>query len=304
MGKISVVINTLNEEANLPRALASIKNFADEIIVVDMESEDATPQLAREAGAKLYSHKKVGYVEPARNFAISKASGDWILILDADEEIKDNLIKKLRELSSHSKAEYYRLPRKNINLGKWIKNSRWWPDYNIRFFKKGTVTWNELIHSVPMTTGKGVDLPAEERFAIVHHNYPTVGKYIERMNRYSDIQAEALKSAGIKFTWSDLFKKPLSEFLSRYFAGEGYRDGVHGLALSLLQAFSELTVYLKLWQAKGFPEQPIGVGDFSGEMKKSIKETKWWMLEAKIKQKGPVGSLPLKLFRRLFLRNG
>lgn len=304
MGKISVVINTLNEEANLPRALASITSLADEIVVVDMQSEDQTVELAKKAGAKVFSHKRVGYVEPARNFAIGKATGDFILILDADEKIGDELSKKLKELSIKPKADYYRIPRKNINFGRWIKNSRWWPDYNIRFFKKGAVTWNELIHSVPMTVGKGLDLPAEERFAIIHHNYPTVSKYIERMNRYSDIQAGVLKETGYKFNWSDLISKPLAEFLSRFFSGEGYKDGVHGLALSLLQAFSEAAVYLKLWQAKDFPESTIGIKEFSEEVKKSEKEIEWWTLDAKIKQKGFIGSLPLRLYRKLFLKNG
>ena len=304
MGKISVVINTLNEEANLPRALASITSLADEIVVVDMQSEDQTVELAKKAGAKVFSHKRVGYVEPARNFAIGKATGDFILVLDADEEIGSELSKKLKELSLKPKADYYRVPRKNINFGRWIKNSRWWPDYNIRFFKKGAVSWNELIHSVPMTVGKGLDLPAEERFAIVHHNYPTVSKYIERMNRYSDIQAGVLKETGYKFIWSDLISKPLAEFLSRFFSGEGYKDGVHGLALSLLQAFSEAAVYLKLWQLKDFPESTIGIKEFSEEVKKSEKEIKWWVLDAKIKQKGFIGSLPLRIYRKLFLKNG
>jgi (heptosyl)LPS beta-1,4-glucosyltransferase len=264
-----------------------------------MESIDATVKIAREAGAKVFDHKRTGYVEPARNFAISKATGDWILILDADEEIGKELAKKLKELTFHPKADYYRLPRKNINFGKWIKNARWWPDYNIRFFKKGSVTWNELIHSVPMTIGKGMDLPAEERFSIIHHNYPTVTKYIDRMNRYSEIQADTLNKAGVKFLWQDLIRKPTAEFLSRYFAGEGYKDGVHGLALSLLQAFSELAVYLKLWQMRDFPEQAVDLKAFSEETEKSKREIKWWMLDARIKKHGFMRSIPLRILKRL-----
>src|SRR3989344_399647 len=87
VGRISVVINTLNEEKNLPRALSSVKNFADEVVVVDMKSKDNTQVLARNYGAKVYEHEQSGYVEPARNFAISKATSDWIFILDADEEV-------------------------------------------------------------------------------------------------------------------------------------------------------------------------------------------------------------------------
>jgi len=158
MARISVVINTLNEEKNLPRAIASIKGLADEIIVVDMQSDDRTKEVAEGLGALVYDHKRTGYVEPARNFAIAKAVGPWVLVLDADEEIPPKLAKKLRVFAQKEGADFYRIPRKNIVFGSWLRHSRWWPDYNIRFFKKGKVTWNEVIHSVPMTSGKGIDL--------------------------------------------------------------------------------------------------------------------------------------------------
>ena len=145
MTKISVVINTLNEEKNLPRALASVKKFADEIVVVDMKSDDKTVEIAKKAGAKVYEYKRVGYVEPARNFAIGKATGKWILIIDADERLPGSLVKKLKEIVKNPSANYYRLPRKNLIFGKWVKHSRWWPDYNIRFFQKEFVSWSEII---------------------------------------------------------------------------------------------------------------------------------------------------------------
>ncbi|MDP3994785.1 MAG: glycosyltransferase family 2 protein, partial [bacterium] len=127
MDKISVVIITLNEEKNLPRAINSVKGFADEIVVVDMESGDRTVEIAKKLGAKVYSHKKVGYVEPARKFAISKTKWNYILILYADEVISSKLAKTLKGLprggrmdsSGVAVADYYRVPRKNIIFGKW-----------------------------------------------------------------------------------------------------------------------------------------------------------------------------------------
>jgi len=225
---ISVVINTLNEEENLPRALASIKNLANEVIVCDMESNDATVQIAEKAQAHVYTHKRVGYVEPARNFAISKATREWILLLDADEEVPKKLADKLKEIAVKPTADYYRIPRKNIIFGSWLKHSRFWPDYNIRFFKKGCVSWNEVIHSVPTTQGNGADLADKEETAILHYNYNSIGQYLDRMNRYTGIQAELLIREKHKFLWKDLIEKPTQEFVSRYFAGEGYKDGLHG----------------------------------------------------------------------------
>src|SRR3990172_13248929 len=254
VGKISVVVNTLNEEKNLPRALSSVKDFADEIVVCDMFSDDKTQDIAKKFGAKACEHERTGYVEPARNYAISKTTGDWILVLDADEELSTDLKKELKNLVEHPTADYYRIPRKNIIFGKWIKHSRWWPDYNIRFFKKGSVSWNEIIHSVPTTKGKGLDLEPEEENAIIHYHYETVEQYVDRLNRYTTEHAKNLIADGYKFDWTDLVRKPMNEFLSRYFQGEGYKDGLHGFTLASLQAVSELVMYLKIWQRERFPE--------------------------------------------------
>lgn len=301
MTKVSVVVNTLNEEKNLQRAINSIKGLADDIVVVDMKSTDSTVKVAKDLGARVYEHRRVGYVEPARNYAISKSTGDWILILDADETVSSGLLAKLREISQKSKSTYFRIPRKNINFGKWMKHSRWWPDYNIRFFKKGSVVWNNEIHSIPLTYGKGEDLPAEEQYALVHQNYSTIEDYLERLNRYSSIQSKELINKGHKFIWKDLIKKPLAEFLSRFFKGEGYKDGLHGLAFSLLQAFSELIVYIKIWQNEKFLEQTTTLDEIEEEVIVSVKDIKWWLAEMRIRR-GGVDGLVNKIYRRIFLQ--
>ncbi|KKQ95779.1 MAG: Glycosyl transferase family 2 [Candidatus Woesebacteria bacterium GW2011_GWB1_43_14] len=281
-----MVINTLNEEENLPLALGSIKEIADEIIVVDMQSEDKTRIVAKKAGAKVFGFKRMGYVEPARNFAISKATKKWVLILDADEEIPSSLSRKLVNLTRETEYSYFSIPRKNIIFGKWIKRSNWWPDYNIRFFKKGAVDWGDEIHSVPVTVGKGIDLEAREQNAIVHHNYQTVEQYVERMNRYTSIQAKEKYKEGDRFSWKDLIIRPVNEFNSRYFAGYGYEDGVHGLALSGLQAFSELVLYIKLWQFSKFDRQKVSTKEIEIEMRASHKEIAFWAQDMLVKTGG------------------
>lgn len=281
---ISVVINTLNEEKNLARALASVKKIADEIVVVDMHSDDKTVSIAKEFGAKVFSFERRNYVEPARNFAISKASCDWVLILDADEEVSKELANKLLEISKTQDVSVWRLPRKNIIFGKWMQHARWWPDYNIRFFKKDSVEWSDEIHSVPITTGNSAQLEANEDFAIVHNNYQSIDQFIDRMNRYTTIQADRLIANKHDFYWSDLLIKPSAEFLGRFFAGEGYKDGVHGLALCLLQAFSELVVYLKVWQAGKFKEANLRLTSVGVELKKIEKETHYWIADAHVKE--------------------
>lgn len=286
MKRISVVINTLNEAKNLPRAIASVKNLADEIVVVDMESDDGTSDIAKKLGARVFSHKRVGYVEPARNFAISKATGDWIFILDADEEVGPELNKLLKRTVEKPKADYYRVPRKNMIFGKWMKHSRWWPDNNIRLFKKGHVSWNEVIHSVPITTGKGADFPEKEQNSITHYHYETIEQYIERMNRYTTVNAKTRIKEGYKFSWKDLVVRPAQEFFSRYFFGQGYKDGVHGLASSMLQAFSELSVYLKIWQSEKFKDENIGSKNIIELMRSQEKELHYWQSDALLRETG------------------
>lgn len=274
--KISVVINTLNEEKNIERAIESVK-WADEILVCDMYSEDKTVELAKKLGAKIITHEKTGYVEPARNFAISKSTGEWILILDADEEIPAILANRLKEVVATSTGiTHVSIPRKNIIFNKWMKASFWWPDDNIRFFKKGAVTWNDKIHSKPETEGEGLTLPAEEHLAIIHYNYTSISQFVSRMDRYSAVQAGELFEDGVKFHWTDLIHKPLSEFMGRFFAKRGFEDGLHGLALSLLQAFSFLLVYLKLWEMEKFAPRDLKLSELEGETKKAAKEISYW----------------------------
>lgn len=299
MASLSVVINTLNEEKNLSRALASVKNLVDEVVVVDMESSDSTVSIAKKAGAKVYSHKPTGYVEPARNFAIGKTTSEWVFILDADEEVGSDLAKKIKNIAKDNKsADFYRVPRRNMVFGKWLKHSRWWPDYNIRLFRKGSVIWSEIIHSVPETRGRGEDLPEQEKYAILHHHYSTVSQYLERMLRYTTIQAQDLVRSGYVFEWADAIRRPMSEFLSRFFAGDGYKDGVHGLILSLLQAFSELVLVVKVWEIQKFRDSEIPPKALNDTFAKAEFELDYWLQNKKIRKY----SLSERFLKKLFAK--
>lgn len=292
--KISVIINTFNEEKNIERAIRAVE-WADEIIVCDMHSDDKTVEIAKKMGANIFIHKREEYVEPARNFAISKASNDWILILDTDEEIPATLSARLKQIASKMKQiDYVRIPRKNIIFNKWIRNCSWWPDYNVRFFKKGSVKWTDSIHRPPEVSGEGLNLEADEKWAIIHYNYQSISQFVERMNRYTTVEAEQLSHEGYKFDWKDLFRKPLDEFFSRFFANKGYEDGIHGLALSLLQAFSFSVLYLKVWELSSFKEGTIEVAEIDEERKRAGNAISYW-----IKQAGKSKSLFKRIFNKL-----
>ena len=288
MGKISVVINVVKEEISvLEHAIESVKGFASEIVIIDMTYPGSgVTKIAEKFKANVHKHTFVNYVEPVRNFGVSKATNEWILILDPDEEVPSSLSKKLLAIANKPGAHYFRIARKNIVFDKWLKYSRWWPDYNIRFFKKGSVSWDEEIHGVPKTVGKGADLMPEESLAIIHYHYTTVEQFLEKMNRYTSIQAKLKASEGYKFVWTDLLKKPAAEFLSRFFAGEGYMDGIHGLSISLLQAFSELVLYLKVWQNEKFKQQDINPTEFKKVVDEEQKKVNYWLHDALFKKTG------------------
>lgn len=288
---ISVVINTLDQEKDIKRVLESVK-WADEVIICDMYSQDRTVELAKKMGAKVFSHKRLDFVEPARNFAISKATSDWILILDPDEEVSEDLSERLIQISSQmNDINFIKIPRKNLIFGKWIRSSGWWPDYNIRFFKKGKVSWGDKIHRPPEVLGEGLDLSVDEKWAIIHHHYESIPQFLERMIRYTKIQSEELSKDGYEFAWQDLIKEPLSEFLRRFFAERGFEDGLHGLVLALLQAFSQLLVYLRIWEKEGFKSQDIKLESFRQLNDESVKQLNYWF---------KYGNLSKNPFKRFF----
>jgi (heptosyl)LPS beta-1,4-glucosyltransferase len=276
---LSVVITTWNEANNLPRVVKSVRDLADEIVVVDTQSTDNTVAVAKKLECRVFHHPYTGIVEPVRNFSISKALGDWVLLLDADEEISESLGREIKKVISENKADYFRLPRQNVIFGRWIKSSHWWPDYVYRLFKKGFVVWDPAIHSIPQTRGVGRDFPLEEKFAITHHHYDSISQYIDRLNRYTDHQLNLLLGQKKDFSWPLLVTKPSQEFLNQYFARQGYKEGIHGLALAGLQAFSELVLYLKLWQTTGFKEAQVPQSQFHRLVTDQFRQLRWWVYE-------------------------
>lgn len=299
--KISAVVNTRNEEANLAECLQTL-SFCNEIVVVDMESEDKTVAIAKEYTHKVFSHPNVDFVEPARNFAIKKAVGDWILIVDADERISKELASALQKIANEGDLDFVRIPRKNFIFGQWLQHSRWWPDYNIRFFKKGTVNWQDQIHSVPITLGKGTNLEAVSSLAIEHLHYRGIDDYILRTLRYANQQAKELIESGYKFEPTDIITKPISEFNSRFFAGEGYKDGLHGLVISLLQFFAILLVYIKVWEKDGHRpvKHPSFLKQWQSSFANKFKEIRFWYLTTLIENStSKTSSFFLKIKRKL-----
>jgi glycosyltransferase involved in cell wall biosynthesis len=275
--KISVVINTYNSADVLSRALDSV-SWADELIVMDMESSDTTTAIAKKYTKHVFSHPQVGYVEPARNAALAKASGDWILVLDADEVVPPLLATKLRNLAAgDATADAYYLARKNSIFGNWVFFAGWWPDYQLRFFKQGLVTWSDKIHSLPQVKGSVDYLAPQSDEALEHYNYTSVEEYLTRFNRYTTHEVSARSQ--LSATPAELIKSFKNELFRRLFFSQGITGGTRGVGLSLLQSMYEVVVHLKSWEQTHPAEKPGEEVAAISELASFSSDLKYWIAD-------------------------
>lgn len=242
---ISAVLINYNEAHVLRRCLKSIKNFVSEIVVIDLGSTDESHQVFREFGVKVFTHSWVPYADPIRNFAISKAKGDWILMLDPDEQLSESLIKRLQLflLSEESKNNVaVNIPFKNIFFGKWISHTNFWPDKHLRLFKKGFLVWEDQVHKYPRVDGSILELPDQEQYAVIHESYHTWSEFIIKQKKYALSEAKNRKKEGETFSLFRLVWLPLREFLARFIKHKGYLDGINGAFLVIILMWYHILV--------------------------------------------------------------
>lgn len=248
---LTALIHTRNEEVHLPDCLRSVA-WADEVVVADMASTDATREIARAHGARLVDVPLAPVVEPVRDLAVSQCTGDWVLVVDADERVPPALAERLRELASENGAAAYALPRRNYFLGEWIEHG-FWPDHQVRFFRRGTVSWSELVHERPRVEGELRELPPDPAVALEHPGFGNdLGRFLEKQVRYSALDARRLAATVRPPVWPYLLRRPLAEFYGRYVTEQGWRHGVHGLVLSMVLAgYQFLTAAHYWWLVEG-----------------------------------------------------
>ena len=246
LGKVSLVINTKNEEKNITHCINSAKSFVDEVILVDMNSSDKTVIRAKNLGAKTYRVKNYGFVEPARNYAISKASSEWIFLLDADERSTPDLNKKLKKFASKNKYDVIFIPRKNIILKKWFRHTAWWPDYQPRFFKKKAIRWPDIIHAHPNIKGKIYTLPANSKNALIHNNYKNIDQLLKKVISYTNF-ARNFDLKKIR-SLNEILLYIEGEFSFIFIESEGYKDGIHGFIMSKFMEFNRFLEVVRSWE--------------------------------------------------------
>ncbi|MFA6540472.1 MAG: glycosyltransferase family 2 protein [Bacteroidota bacterium] len=241
---ISVAVITKNEERNIERCLRSVQ-WADEIILVDDFSSDATVRLAEGLRAVVIQKKWMGYAKQ-KEFAVQQTKNDWVLSLDADEEVTAELQKEIVDtLSLPCEFNGFNIPRKSYFLGKWIKHSGWYPGYQLRLFKKSKTRMNyRPVHEGFLTEGNVGTLQG----GMNHYTYQSLSQYIEKMNDYTSLDVTNKLSDGRTIHWYNFIFNPLSLFLRMFFSLRGYRDGFHGFLLAYYSSVSELVLLAKCWE--------------------------------------------------------
>jgi glycosyltransferase involved in cell wall biosynthesis len=246
---LSVAIITLNEEHNLPGTLASIA-WADEIVIVDSGSTDATRGIAHSYGARFITEPWRGFAAQ-KNYALSLCTSDWVLSLDADEVVSPELAAAIQTISTKSPARTaYALPRRNLFLGRWIRHGGYYPDSKIRLFPRSQASFRETpVHETVSFEGHIESLQGD----LIHDAYPTLAGYLDHMQRYSTLGAKIAVQRGRTGTGllnflNGVLLNPLATFLYNYIFRAGFLDGREGLLLHLYHSAYISWKYAKAWE--------------------------------------------------------
>lgn len=296
--KISIVISTYNRADSLIRTLTSVKKLAHEIIVIDNSSTDTTAETAKQFKAKVFTRPNNVMLNVNKNYGFTKVTGDWILCLDDDEVVPPELVDEIKKVITVPDVNGYWLPRKNIIFGRWIRHGLWWPDRQLRLFRKGSGRYPEKhVHEYLEVSGSLGTL----QNAYVHYNYDSLNQYLDKMHRiYTESEVHKYQGAGYRISWRDAVRFPASDFMKIYFAQSGYKDGLHGLVLAMLQAFYSFVIFVKLWEREKFREIDIPPFNALEEMEKTGREMGYWVATTRIRQTtNPASRLWQQMLRKL-----
>lgn len=244
---VACVVIAKNEEANIQDCLRSVQ-WADELIVVDAESGDKTVELARTCGAKVTVRPWPGF-GPQKNFGIAQASSDWILILDADERVTEELRGEVRACIKQWRpgaSVAYRIPRRNFFYGAWVSGGGVYPDYQVRLFRRGIAQYNNVaVHENLIVHGEIGTLAGH----LDHYTERRIQDHFKKFGLYTTLAAGEKGKTVRTVRWSDLIFRPLVVWVKTYVLKQGYRDGARGLIVCVFASMYTFVKYAKLWDA-------------------------------------------------------
>lgn len=269
MPKLTVTVIARNEAANIEGALASVA-WADEIIVIDAESADDTASIARRTGARVEVRPWPGY-SAQKNYAASIASHDWILSLDADERVTADLASEIRALLAAEPARRgYRVPRLTFYLGRWIRGTDWYPDYQLRLYDRRAGTWIERRVHESVGLSRDAGEPGRLRNDLQHFAYRDISHHLATIDRYTTLAAEEMTANGRRAGALALVFQPPFAFFRNYVLRRGFMVGARGFTVSALNSYY---VFLKLAKAREIAHrsspvhlQPSDIGHRTSEI--------------------------------------
>jgi len=253
MIKLSVALATYNEEKNLPACLEAVKGWVDEVVVVDGASTDKTREIAKKYDARVIKTTNKPIFHINKQMAIDACRGEWVLQLDADEIVDQDLKEVILVIiKKGSRDDAFSVRRKNFFLGRWLSKGGQYPDAVIRFFKKGQayLPCQSVHEQASVPSGKIGQLSGH----LLHYPYPDFTEYLVKFNRYTQLTAkEYLNNPKIRSNvWHYVIieTKAMAEFLSRYFRHKGFLDGFPGLVFALFSALHYPVAFIKYWEIK------------------------------------------------------
>ncbi|TGE27178.1 glycosyltransferase family 2 protein [Hymenobacter metallicola] len=253
---LSVVIITFNEEANIGRCLAAVPDVADEVLVVDSFSTDRTVAICQQHGARVVQHAFEGYVEQ-KNYATAQARHDYVLQLDADEVLTDELRAAITQIKTNWQHAGYTLARLTNYCGSWVRHGGWYPDRKLRLYDRRLGQWEGLLlhERFEVAPGQTVGtLPGD----LLHYSYHSVEQHVSQLNRFTSISAAELALRGKRrVTLFHLLLKPVWKFTHGYFFRLGFLDGFAGLCIATISAWGVFLKFAKLRTAAAAPAQPL-----------------------------------------------
>ncbi len=240
---ISAVIITKNEVDRLGPCLESV-SWTDEILVSDSFSTDGTVELAKQFKAQVFQEPWKGY-SAQKNALIERARHEWIFSIDADERVTEELVAEIQAVVHGGQVDGLAIPRRSFFMGRWIRGSGWYPDYQVRVFRKGKGRFQpKRVHEGVVVEGALDWLTSD----LLHYPYRDLAHYFDKFNEYTTLAAQDLRDRGVAFNASQLFSHPFAVFVKSYVLKRGWRDGVPGFAIAGLAALNTFVKYGKLWE--------------------------------------------------------
>ncbi|MBQ7515098.1 MAG: glycosyltransferase family 2 protein [Schwartzia sp.] len=241
MKTLAVIILARNEAENIADCLATAA-FADEVLVVDSGSEDGTPDIAREKGARVVDHPMTEGFAAQRNYALTQTTTDWVLYLDADERLSPEIGPEIRAVMAAGPVACYEIERQNVVFGQRMRYGPHRPDWSLRLFPRTAVRWEGIVHEVAR-----VELPVRRlRAGMLHYTYTRWSDYFAKFNRYTTLAADEMRARGRTVGGGAILSHSFFAFFRSYVLRQGFREGFLGLVMSLLAGGYTMVKYLKL----------------------------------------------------------